>query len=265
MSGIATNLSTNLATNLATDLSGGGDPVQAILGAGYFARYRANDPNKSLDGSNNVISLKNMAASGELISQGTAGKRPAWSATSFNGGPGVTFVAASNTNLQGTMTTPRPINSRSYCWLVTTITGGANKAMAALSTPTNVARIVDYDSVAFFGCVRRQDAVTLDIVSSAVAYDANRHLLEFGFTAGGTATFVIDGAATNAAHDYLPSAVLDTISLGDLPEGGTAQSGVFCDFIVYAGDPTAGQLAAMRAYLKGANFPGYTGSSYGLP
>lgn len=214
-----------------------------ILGSGYFMDAAADDPDISLS-SGKVTSLPNRGLSATAFTQGTGAKQPAWSATSFNGGPGITF---SNHYLQCNVTTGIAIGARFAFWLVwkstaTTPTGYmfyvSNAGFVATATAFRLTTTGPHWIADFGG----QESIT-----ASQAPDTAIHLVECGqFSTLDKLT--IDGVVTNGTLTTANGVLLKEFTIGGC-QNISPGAMIFARVIVASGEPTASQRAAMKWYL----------------
>lgn len=266
---LATNMATDLVsarviTDLATPIStnmGELRTPRSILGSSlhsdFDARYGI-----TLNGST-VSSWANQGIDTAAAVQAVAGKQPAYSATSFAGGPGITGDGTDDI-LVATCAAPFTIGTRPYAWIVGQwiAFGGANGGALWLRD-AGATQYLGYTASATNHVNRRNDSSGTAATNGPAVYTTPL-LTEIGFTVGGVATMVVDGVATNTVPTGTPTALLTEILIFGYPAGGW-----FGNFraarVITATAVTAAQITAMRAYLRGPNFAGYTGNSYGVP
>lgn len=244
--------------------------IARILGSKYSKEHRANDPRIALNVSA-VSSWPDYAGNG-AAAQGTAANQPAFSATSFNGGPGITFDG-SNDYLDATLTSAVAAGARAY--VLTTFAriadgaGGENVTLQEASA-NNCSLHALYFAGGFVRNYRRQHDGSSDILTSNVALDTNRHCIESANAANGDPTMRIDGVnkITSTTHDYLSTHPYNHLVVGGYIAGGVPGgfgNATIAHIVVANAMPTAQQLADIRAFVTGAHWVGYTSSSLGLP
>jgi hypothetical protein len=97
---------------------------------------------------------------------------------------------------------------------------------------------------------RRESVASGEQVTTSAVFNnlTLAHMLELGFTAGGTAAAVNDNVNTNTALTGTPDAALTQIILSP-----TAGSGGLCrlaDIVLLAGEPSLEQKRETRRYFK---------------
>lgn len=272
--GLDIHLGTQLGSLLGLGLCPNGHTIvtpASILGAGYYADFRADDNNRVMNGSK-VAAGYNYGLDASDALQASAGRQPTYNAANFNGGPSWAFSAGSNTLMVATLNTPVAAGGRVYCWLVAANVPANNIPVALQDTAFTDGILCPYASAGSkYGVARRQDASNIDLAVSATDADSGRRLFKFGYTVGGTASLVLKEGATNAAHDYVSTGGLKVLTIGDVVGAGVVPATFdFVRLIVWHNPatptalPSGAALTAMDTYLNGQNFANYNGSSYGL-
>lgn len=237
------------------------NPVKAILGSLYFADFAANDPAMVLN-AGNVSSWPNRGSDKAPAIQGTAANQPAFSLTSFNGGPGVTGDGV-NDLLVATWNNPIAIGKRPHVWLVMQLIATTNGRVQMEMTQTVVLdrSMQLYNAVANFAAY--SDEIPDNFNGSAI--DTSRHMIEYGMTASATGRFRVDANAFNGTGTNALTKAAEAMAIFDIKPGGSPANMALARLIMASDEPSAQQKADVRTYLRGNNFPGYTGSNYGIP
>lgn len=223
-----------------------------ILGAIYHSDWAANDPSISLSGSK-VVSLPNRGLNGTALAQGTGAKQPTYGATSFNGGPGITFATASATDLRLNALAGYAAGSRLFIWCVFQDTG--HNAYNFYGSDSGTAHTVFNfrgDGTHWITALVCADGV--DSLTSTTVVDNNRRLMEWGTLSVATARQMLDGVAVNGLYTGALAYPLQELTLGAARTGSTNNDVVIARVIMANGEPTAAQRAAMRWYLRSQNF-----------
>lgn len=242
---------------------GGAQTPGAILGSLLHADFDVADPGIVLN-AGNVASIPNRGGDSAAMVQATATAQPAYSATSFAGGPGMTFDGVDDTMLC-TFASAIPAGRRPYTWLVFQATNTALTNQIALSLYNQVSNAlqalwINRPDVPGFSGQLDSGAVGGGLVTVAPTTAGVPHLFEIGYTVGGTAAFVFDGSASNApsANAAPVASTLPKLRLGAHGDSAFAPGACTIRRIIVANDlPSAAQIAAMRAYLRA--------QPYGLP
>lgn len=225
----------------------------SILGTLLHADFDVADAGITLNGGN-VQSIPNRGGDGAPLAQATASLQPAYGATSFAGGPGMTGDGVDD-NLICTLNTPIPVGRRPYMWLVYKasslaltfqIAGSCSGAAAGPAYMVGWSNRADGSAGGGMDANNGGGATT-----GLVANDTNTHLQEVGPTVGGTAAYVRDAVPTNiagAASTTLGTAITQIRALSFA--GTQLSAGVFRRIIVANDMPSAAQITAMRAYLR---------------
>lgn len=204
----------------------------------------------------NVAGLFNYGSDASDALEVTSAQDPTYGATAFHGGPGITF--ASGQGLIATLNTPIPNGTSIYAWLVGRLAAPASGYMAFFGTHDNA--LVAYTGSAFY--VENGNG---GLAGNGVqgTQDTSSHLWEVVFD--GTNSLLIDGSVV-VTGGALPGggAGITAIGLGCDTSGMFGAAQILSRLIV-AVAPTGPQVTSMRSYLRGLNFPDYTGSSYGIP
>lgn len=237
----------------------------SILGALYYSDWDAADPSISIL-TGKVASVPNRGLDGAAQAQATAGSRPAWSASSFNGGPGMTGNGSSQF-LQAVFNAAIAIGKRPYMWIVgqqTVVNPGLTSVFCALSGSGGTPYEILYGSPDgstpqkwLMHSVSQTD--TSGLLATGVNGDTNRHLWEGGFIPTGVNAYLVDGAhaQTSTITSALGAAIVQATMFSFK---GTSQFGshTIRRIIVASDQPSAAQVSQMRSYLRGQ-------AAYGLP
>jgi len=229
---------------------------KAILGSLYHADFDAADAGISVS-VGKVVSIPNRGADSGAMAQATAGLRPVYSATSFNGGPGMTFDGVSQAML-ATFAAAIPIGSRPYMWLAfrQLDTTAADQAAAGFApTSQYFAFYSSMPGTAQFG----------GIISSGGGYSklgvratetSNCHSGEIGYTTGGTAAITVDGVSVDVASGSSGTiaAAVTGVGAGYFPGFGQYGHCVLRRIIVANNEPSIAQRVAMRAYFRAQSY-----------
>lgn len=236
--------------------------LKRIAGALYCAEFRAGDPAITI--ATGVSNWPDYNGNGALA-QATGANQPTFSATSFNGGPGVTGDG-SNDTLRATLTTAVANGARPYIMIAGSAPSGVNGTYFAGLSHAGSGGGASFLAFGFGGgkfTSDRKDTVSATTTSGA-ATDTNRHLFECGMTASGTNELVIDGTGYNSTNG---GTAADTLAVFDLFSIYGSFNGSFRAAVVLILNdaPTAQNLTDLRAAFKASTWVGYTGSSLGLP
>jgi len=233
-----------------------------ILGASLHSEFRANDPLKTLNGGN-VQTLHNYGNDASNSTQGTVADQPAYLAAGFNGGPGVQGDGASDL-LVSVFNTAITNTHRPYLWLVAQDGQAGDKyACTVRDNPlTDTWCNIMSDRAGNGDWTSRRVSGSDEFRDSTVTR-VGKALIELGWPAGGTAALVVNGVAVDGVN-LSPAHSLQAMELCGFAALSSFNNCIFAHAIL-ASDVTAPQVTNMRAFLKGANFPGYTANSYGLP
>lgn len=232
---------------------------KGILGPLLHADFDAADPGIVLN-AGNVASIPNRGTDTAAMVQATAANQPVYSATSFAGGPGMTFDGVNDT-LMCTFATPIPTGRRPYMWLVFQNTSllsyqvGASVHSAGGAAIGSTLIWSHRDDTVFIAGHIDPGGGPVSTTPSAITSDTVKtHLVESGFTISGVAACVVDGVPTNAVA---PAASVPTTKpLTAVRAGAYADTPSFFATstirrVIVANDlPSQAQIDAMRAYLR---------------
>ena len=234
-----------------------GATAASILGSLYHSDFWAIDSGIVLN-AGNVSSWPNRGLNGAAAVQATAANQPAYSASSFNGQPGVTFDGV-NDSLAATMSTTSPAGARIVVFA----------AVQLVAAPAAASVFLEFGQVArtnvmLFGCPVGSGATfggraTLsdgtDEAAGTLTSDTNRHVLTYMLINSNTGRVQEDATLANGTFHGTLDGTKDTIALGSscAPGGFT---NVRYHRIIIAHDPanpgnlpSAGQIAAVQALL----------------
>jgi hypothetical protein len=208
-----------------------------ILGALYQTDIDAADSGVVL-AAGKVASVPNRGLDGAAAVQATAGFRPTYGATAFNGGPGMTFDGTDDA-LGVTFATPIPVGRRPYMWAVF---GNVTNAQSLVSLESATTVCILYMST---GTRIYESPGTGALTGTLPA--GSLHMYEGGFstpalvTDGGNPTIGIAGGASVAIANLFLAAYQGTSQFGGL---------TIRRVIVASDEPSAAQKTAMRAYFR---------------
>lgn len=240
-----------------------GVSVGSILGSLYHSDFSAADPAIVLNGGN-VSSLPNRGIDGAPAIQSTAANQPAFSATSFNGGPGITFDGV-NDSLQAALNSVIAIGQRPFVWVVGQFLALAdNFVLLELSQNPETSSGIRIAPVAPNLTAHTDDAGAAETITT-IASDTNRHLFGYGLLSTTTGKARIDGSTFNGTLTGALVKAETTLALGSYSTGIAFTNCRLARVILASNEPSSSQLSAMATYLRGTNFPGYTNNSYGTP
>jgi hypothetical protein len=247
---------------LANSHGGTTTSPSTILGASLHSEFRANDPLKVLN-AGNVQTLHNYGNDASNATNGTANQQPAYLATGFNGGPAFQGDG-SNDILVSAFNAPITNTHRPYLWLVMQDGQAGTKYCATVrdaplaDTWFNVLS----DNSGNGDWTSRRVSGADEFTDSTVSR-TGKALVEVGWPVGGTAVITVNGTSVNNGNIALAHS-LSAMELCGFAALSSFNNCIFAHAIL-ASDVTAQQITNMRAFLRGANFPGYTANSYGLP
>ena len=227
-----------------------------ILGSLLHADFDAADSGIVLNGTN-VASIPNRGNDTAPMVQAAPQAQPAFSATSFANGPGLTFDGLNDTMLC-TFNTPIPAGRRPYMWVIYR----ANNATLSFQV---VGDVYSADGVTYLLVWQSRADATKFTAQIALAggtvettYDgntetANTHLTETGYTIGGIAAVVFDGVASNISGTIAQPIPQPLTAMRMSGYATVLNYPASCTIrrIIVANDlPSAAQISAMRAYLR---------------
>lgn len=249
--------------DLAFDLAGPGFVLtpQGILGSLYHSEWKAT---AGISLGVGVALWQNATSNGNLV-QAVGAMQPAYEAATFNGGPCVHSDGVDD-ELRAAMIGLN-VGQRPYCWVVTQRVAAVGVADYQVSLVDTVPNGPAYNAMHTAG-TWNQDRGSSDgtaLVTSPVVVNGNRHLIEWGLTAAGDRSIVVD--VTSSANSPVVGglgAALGFLQLFVVAVGALPSNARIAHLVIASNEPTQAQRDLMRAYFQGANFPAYTGSSYAL-
>lgn len=243
-----------------------GSPIifepDVILGASLWKWHRLfpGDPALTLSGSN-VTAWPCKASNGDFF-QITASRKPLYSATSFNGGPGITGDGAAGVNadlLVATAPTPLVLGDRPYMWIVAQRLSApaAFQTIGGLYTGTTTRLFVHRTAAGNWQFERRtnSDNVFTDWGPS----NANPHLFESGFTVGGLDSHAVDAVEINSTATLAIAEGINFMTLFATETATFPANFVVAEVVVSKTDPTPLQKTRMRDYFGSIAYYGLVG------
>ena len=224
-----------------------------ILGSSLWKWHRLLDGDPALTLSSGVVTWPCKANNGELF-QFTAARRPAYSATIFNGGPGITGDGTAGATmdwmrLSPAATVPIVQGTRPYMWVV----AKRESAPAAFQT---IIGMYNGESHRLFiyhtntGQWQFERRTTGDnAFTNTGAADANSHLFETGFTTGGLNSHVVDGVGTASVGTNAVDAPISQITIFATEISSFPGNITIAEIVISTTEPTPLQLTRMRAYF----------------
>jgi hypothetical protein len=214
-----------------------------ILGAARIKEHRAADPLLSLNGSN-VSNWPCGANNGSLV-QGTASVQPPYSATSFNGGPGVSGTLTRW--IRGTLTTTIPAGSRLTAWIVFKFGSDSGKTVFSVTDPLHgsieMHNVGGVNLVASLPCSDGSDSI------AGPTKDTNRHLAQLTMRTTTTNRFKVDDVAYNGA--FTGTTLFDETAVSFFGDNGARiGNSTIAHFVLMLGVSTAAQDTAMRTFFR---------------
>ena len=220
----------------------------SILGAAYHSDWRADDPNRLMNGSK-VAGLFNYGHDASDALEADVNFQMIYTAAAVNGGPG---LIGGTKGLVATLNTPIVAGDRPYYWLIAQLsTTSQYSYMLFAGDPSDTALVIRNGTF--------EDRLSGDTNTTGGAPDTALHLFEWSFD--GTNRLLVDGSVVIAGARTSPGVATHGLLCG--PSSNSGAAAIFVREIC-ALDPTPTQVANMRSYLRGPNFPNYAGSSYGL-
>lgn len=206
--------------------------------------HRAQDPDISLN-AGNVSSWPDLLGNGALV-QGTASVQPPYSATSFNGGPGVSGTATRW--IKGTLGTAIPSGTRITVYLVFQFgSDSGNTVFSLYGTPNgsfDLNSIGGVNMTCNMTCADGADPLT------GPAKDTNRHLFRATMRTTTTDKMKIDDTAYNGVRTGGSAAnTMTTLSLFS-DNGSRIGNSTIADIFIMTGVPTAQQEADIRTFYR---------------
>ncbi len=226
---------------------------------GATSEMRLNNPRNTIAGGNALATLACYAGN-TSPTQATGSKQPAYDATGHRGGP-VGTSDGTDDCLTAVLTSIASGKRPSVIAVFQRVSGVANKFVYDLSdNPT-----FSWYNETYFGAANyqsdRADSSGASTIDTGTAVDTATHVTETHFDASGALTIVLDGVATSSARTGTTvNSNATKLSLFSYTTGGFGALQLV--YLAAAADGFSGaQLTAMRAFVNGAYFPGYTGSS----
>jgi hypothetical protein len=215
----------------------------AVAGAAAVKWHRAQDP-LSLNVSN-VSSWPDRLSNGSLA-QGTASLQPPYSATSFNGGPGVSGTATRW--IKGTLTTAIASGTRITVYLVFQFGSDSGKTVFSLYGSPNGA--YDFNNIGGVSMIVNQTCADGADPLTGPAKDTNRHLLRVTMRTTTTDKLKIDDVAYNGIRTGASAAnTMTTLSLFS-DNGSRIGNSTIADIFIMTGVPTAQQDTDIRTFYR---------------
>lgn len=226
-----------------------------ILGSLYHSDFDAADPGIVLN-AGNVASIPNRGLDASPLVQAVAANQPAFSATSFAGGPGITGDGVSDTLLCA-FNVPIPAGARPYIWVVCKANNLAvvNGIVACVfGTPGVAPYIVTWTNRTDGNAGGGLDMNSGGGAGTGVApNDLLTKLQEGAPRAGGVSAFVRNNVAFN-----VPAGTCTTLgtqlnrirALAFSEPASQFATGTLRRIILASNMPSATQITAMRAYLR---------------
>lgn len=229
-----------------------------ILGSLLHADFDAADSGIVLNG-NAVASIPNRGGDSAAMVQGSGQAQPAFSASSFAGGAGITFDGVNDT-MACTFATPIPVGRRPYLWMLfkAANTSQTDQIVSIIEAASGARYIVGWSnrsgSAGVYAAAAPGAAGVGNSPNLAPTELVNTHLLEVGDTVNGAGAFVLDGVTTSAgsaAPFVTTDQAMTTLRLAAYGGGGAQAGNCTIRRVIVANDlPSAAQISAMRAYLR---------------
>ncbi len=217
-------------------------PAQ-VLASAYIKEHKASDQLISLNGSN-VSAWPCGANNGSLI-QGTAGTQPPYSATSFNGGPGVS--GTSTRWIKGTITNAIASGTRVTVWLVFKF--GSDNGKTVFSTFGSLGSLELHNIGNTNMIMTSQQADGGDSVTGP-AKDTSVHLMRLQVQSGSAVGKVkVDDTSYDGTKTGTLANQQTTLSLFS-DNGSRIGNSTIAHFVMMLGEPSASQETAMRTYFR---------------
>lgn len=229
---------------------GGSSDLSAVWGTDLLAWLLADDSAMSLNGSN-VASWPNRASNG-AASQATGSAQPFYSATSFNGGPGITGSASRW--MAGAFTSQTvAIGERATMWVVFKLGVDTNTNMCALRQASdNASSMALFQNLALTinGAIRCLPA-TSDVITG-LARDTNIHLGRTAFRTTTTDRMKFDDTSYAGTLTTAGARAGDAMSLFCTGLGNSPGDATIGEFVIVRGDTGLypEKETATRRYFK---------------
>lgn len=229
-----------------------------IFGKDVAFEGRAYNPANTLNGLN-VSALRDYAFNADA-GQLSAPAQPGYSGSAYRGGPEITFDGISG-SLQGSMISSLASGSSPYVFLMMKPESLSSQYGFGIDNAGSTNHYLFGVGASNFQS-RKLGEFGGDTSTNGPARDTNgMHFFEGGFTPSGTNALVVDGIGynTGVASGSI-NAALDKVNIGYWPFAGKLNMS-FVHGAVIRRIPTAAELLQVRAFLTGANFPGYTNNT----
>jgi hypothetical protein len=191
-----------------------------LAGSLYSNEWRASDPRISVV-SGNLSSLPCFNNNGALA-QATSGSRPAFNATGFNGGPGITTTGTPGKWAQATLSSSIASGRRPYLFILLKITSGS-AAWFEVSNGSGEATFMEMQrgpsTTWRFYLQPSSFSATTDLGDNSVTTPI---LVEGGWTSGGTNAFVVEGTGGNNSRTGTTGNAITTFTLFGEYNGGAS-------------------------------------------
>ncbi len=189
-----------------------------------------------------------MAGAVGSLTQSTANRRPAFDGTQYTGD-------GSDDRLVATLSPAIPAGLRPYVFAVGRMTDTSEPCYAfglwsnATDNPANQTLAVSRANGLWAG--DRRDSSGYQN-SAAGAADTELHVFEVGYTAGGVASLVVDGAGRDSTKSGAPTTDMGSLITHAILFGSDSYSSKFAlrRLIICSAEPTAEQKRTVRALLK---------------
>jgi hypothetical protein len=236
-----------------------------IFGSLNHIECRFGDPRVALNGGH-ISSLPNLIGGAvNDLGQSTASHQPLFEATGWNGGPSGLADGVDDYLVKNPLNPTIPAGQRAYVIVAIQMAAtGASKNVASLANAAGseyVRGIINSTNYT----MERKDNGTANTSTISTTPDTNRHLVEMGFTAGGSKSYVVDGVTADNTRTAGAATALTVASLFCYFDALFFANARSAFYGVLSDAPSAQNLTDARAFLKGAHFPGYAGNSLGLP
>lgn len=216
-------------------------PLQ-VAGSAAVKWHRAQD-SLSLNVSN-VSGWPCQVNNGSLL-QGTASLQPPYSATSFNGGPGVSGTATRW--IKGTLSASIPSGSRITVYLVFKFGSDSGKTVFALfgasTSSYDLNNIGNTNMIVNSTCSDGADVLT------GPAKDTSPHLLRVTMRGSTVDKLKIDDTAYDGIRTGTSTQAMATLSLFS-DNGSRIGNSTIADIFIMTGVPTAAQQTAIRTFYR---------------
>jgi hypothetical protein len=253
---IDVSVTTPAGTDTAEDAYTYTSRAKDLAGSLYHNEWRVSDPRITQSGTASNLPCFN--ANGDLA-QATSGSRPAYGATSFNGGPGLTTTGTPGKWMQASLSSSIASGRRPYLLIVLKIASG-NAAWFELSSSGEAAYMEMQrgpSSTWRFYLQPSSFNGTTDLGSDS---NTNPMVIEGCFR--GTSAFSVDGSNGNNSRTGTTGSAVDRFTLfGERDGAGTSganSNSTFAYALLLNNEPDSTLQTNLRSFVNGANFPGYT-------